>query len=69
MAAPGRTARVEIERRGVTIAVEAVPLGRIAEVLDQVLTQLTLVERVHQLEAPPPAQSQVGYAEPVDVPD
>ena len=62
-------AHVQVERHGVTIVFESVPIERIGDVLDRVLSQLGLLEKIHELEAPEPASVQVGGYHEVPVPD
>ena len=52
-----------------TIVFESVPIERIGDVLDRVLLQLGLLEKMHELEAPESASVQVGGYHEVPVPD
>lgn len=48
---------------------EAVPIEHIGEILDRVLAQLGLVEKIHDLADPEPPPAQVGGYTQVEVPE
>lgn len=59
---------LQIERHGITVAFESVPLESLGEIMDRVLHDLGLLERMHEL-APPPDVVQIGGYAPLDVPE
>lgn len=63
-----RASLVQIERYGVTIVFENVDAAHIGDVLDTVLSQLGMLEKMHDL-APDEVHPTVGGYSPLDVPE
>lgn len=63
-----RASLVQIERYGVTIAFENVDAAHIGDVLDTVLAQLGMLEKMHDL-APEEVHPTVGGYSALEVPD
>lgn len=59
---------LQIERHGVTIVFEGVPIERIGDVLDRVLHDLGWLEKMHDL-VPCEVQPTVGGYSPLEVPE
>ena len=65
---PRVRAHLQVERHGITVAFQSVPVEHIGSVLDQVLRDLGALERVHDL-TPPAEVVQIGGYHPVEVPE
>ena len=63
-----RASLVQIERYGVTIVFENVDAAHIGDVLDTVLAQLGMLEKMHEL-APQEVHPTVGGYTPLEVPE
>lgn len=59
---------LQIERHGVTIVFEGVPIERIGDVLDRVLHDLGWLEKMHSL-APHEVHPTTGGYNPLEVPE
>ena len=65
--ARGPKVHVQVERHGITVAFQS-HAEQIGDILDRVLSQLALLDRLHDLAGPPEVQ-QIGGYHPVDVPE
>ena len=60
---------VQIERHGITIMFNRVPVEQIGDVLDRVLRDLGLLEKMHELREPEHTQTEIGGYRELPVPE
>lgn len=59
---------LSIERHGITLAFEAVPIAQLGDLLDQVFTQLLALEKIHDIAPVSHEQVAIGGYHEVPVP-